>query len=213
MLETVEVRWFFPGKLPREVRKWHEGLGDALADEPERTDIYLRTRDMTAIGTKLRQGSLQLKARQGKPMKVKLSTRATATLATWRKWNFSADDNDSVTEPLFHDTANWVRVRKKRQQHYFCWHKDRGFIDTRGEADATCGLELSTVRVAGKTWWSLAMEAAAPAAGNISGGPPKRARQCVLAVAQRVFAAKGAPKCPLKRSLSYPEWLAKVTKR
>ncbi|MEM1057954.1 MAG: hypothetical protein AAGK14_01790 [Verrucomicrobiota bacterium] len=210
MLETVEARWFFPGKLPKAVRRWHSGLGPALVDEPARTDVYLRGGGKT-LGTKLRQGSLQLKARVGLARRAKLAPGATATVATWRKWDFTAHDTDSVTEPLFHDPANWIHVRKKRAQHYFCWHRRSGLIEQRREAEATCGVELVRVRVGGRAWWSLALEAAAPSGNALSGGPPKLARRCVEAVAARIFAAPGAPRCPLKRSQSYPEWLARIS--
>lgn len=213
MLETVETRWFFPGKLPKEVRRWHARLSPRLIEEPERTDVYLRTGDLTTLGTKLRQGSVQFKARIGKARKVKFNRKATGTLATWRKWNFVADDSDASVEPLFDNKAHWIRVRKKRSQHYFCWKQDTGLIEARAEADATCGVELVTAKVQGATYWSLALEAAAPrkgAAGAISGGPTKYARHCVKVVMTQIFAESDAPKCRLKKSLSYPEWLAGV---
>lgn len=165
VLNTAEVRWCYSGEMPFHLRDWFLGLDDDARSEPPRVDHYLLVRDTDALGIKFREGRIEVKQRFGDPRRATFRVGATGTIEQWRKWGFplaSAGEERANLEAM----DAWMAVEKDR------WLRDYR-VDAKGtiwllEAPdltiPTCSVELTSVRVQGWQGWTLAFEAAGPAA-------------------------------------------------
>jgi hypothetical protein len=154
LLNTTEVRWFFPGETPPEVQSWFERLGDPFV-QPPRTDFYLPGTG-TGLGIKHREGRLEFKFRWKNYGPIAFSLGIKGKVESWTKWGFKFP-----TSP-----RNWIPVRKARQILYFgvtgqgeVVPSTPGMIPMQGG-----GLEVTRVWLDGKfPWWTIGIEVVAPA--------------------------------------------------
>lgn len=188
MVSTLEVRWFRPGALPLYVRAWFDGLGEAQALE-QRTDTYLVPSESDAVGVKRRQGRLEIKQRTDAPLATRWTDGVEGYVEAWRKWGFQLPNG---AEP----ETGWVVVHKARQILR---------TPSPGSEDGSCcTLELGTVTLSGRTWWTLCLEAE---------GMSVPARREALRAAGTRWLAGGLPfPLTMADSAGYPGWLRRAAR-
>ena len=199
MWPTVEVRWFYLGRVPPSLLAWFRGVaGDAQA-QPRRVDHYLRLESTEALGIKLREGQIEIKQRQRHLGLARFHERVAGQVEAWRKWSFA------LTEPgLLVPASSWIAVEKERTLIQF--QVDSGGrvepLSPIGYGAGGCGLELTHIQAGGAAWWSLGLEAH---------GAEATLHENLVAVARHLFARGTGPRLKSTASYGYPRWLASIT--
>ncbi|HLC10669.1 MAG TPA: hypothetical protein VJL56_02365 [Candidatus Bathyarchaeia archaeon] len=207
MFTTAEVRWFFEGPLPEEVKQWFCRSSLALNPAP-REDHYLLFPAALGLGLKLREGRLEIK-----PLVESLGVRTftadvAGTVQVWKK--------EAYGEPAFKEFERlrtstphlWITVRKKRTLRKFSLESatlvevpaDRVFLRD------GCNVEVTEITVEGSAYWSFNFEAY---------GNPARVEDYLQRVAAHVLKDNRRPHYTFSsaNSCSYPEWLGRVVKK
>jgi hypothetical protein len=126
MLESWEIRWFFEGAPPPEVR------APFKVHAAERVDSYVAVGE--DLGIKRREGKLEVKGRIAHRGVVVLSPRCAGHLERWGKW--SHDAPDVKLSPT-------IDVHKKRAQCNFpLGAAELTQLEIHGRAWWTLGLEM-----------------------------------------------------------------------
>lgn len=198
---TVEVRWFYTGLIPAEVSTWFDRGERPPDDQPCRVDRYFRLGGMHSLGVKLRDGRLELKQRQRSYGIVLFHERISGLVESWRKWSFEiAADGDNL-ENLLEPDSSWIAIQKQRRLRRF--RRTQAGETVAHPADEYpaqgCSLELTSIMVGGKPWWSLGLE---------SFGDNDRLQENLFAAIQHVLAQKPVPTLAANDSYGYPTWLA-----
>jgi hypothetical protein len=177
---SFEMRWFYRGELPDEVRKWFRPSPQARGEE--RTDIYLVVAGDHASSLKLRGGELELKTLSSSADVVFAGGSMSGRGEHWLKWEWSI----STAAP----TAR--RIKGLRREV----HKQR-LQRAVSAGGGGCLAEVTSLATAGARWWTLAVELDGPAEAGAM-------ERCATA------AVHGYPGPPLDaaHSQSYPAWLA-----
>jgi hypothetical protein len=194
-VQSLEVRWIFPGQLETAVARWFSRFP---ATTESREDTYLLDPQMRGLSVKVRAGgALEVKVYRGGRGILQLPGRARGRLEAWQKWSFPCSSlrQDSA------DPAGWQPVRKRRRISRFSGAS--GPAAARAPVpggEPWCEVELTEVRTRGQDWWTLGFEATGPA--DLLHGE-------LQATAALVFAQPlpaGVPPGP-DYSRSYAEWL------
>jgi hypothetical protein len=214
MYLTMEVRWFYPGPIPGQLIDWLDTQGCLPAAQPPRVDHYLQLPGQRALGLKLRQGSVEVKARLGDAREVEMAPRAAGKLALWRKWSFPlalAADATAGTpvargvvppEQLLIPGSSWIAVEKARrlQRYRLAGGLELTAVPPGTPAAQGCEFEVSQVRAGGEVWWSACFEAFGPESGL---------ERTLLSTAAKVLGPGWSLPLDVEHSLSYPAWLAR----
>ncbi|MBN1673540.1 MAG: hypothetical protein JXR37_21015 [Kiritimatiellae bacterium] len=199
ILRTAEVRWFYPGAVPREIHAWLQRAGCTLEAKPARTDHYLRLAD-EALGVKLREGRLELKQRVDSAGVISLHQRAAGLVERWRKWSFALADSVEALNALLRPASCWIAVNKERA---LCTVPPPQTPREETPAPASplqgCNLELTAVRAGRNEWWSLGFEAF---------GPAETVLASLRRATTRLFTGDEPPTLHAEASYGYPKWLA-----
>lgn len=199
ILESLEVRWFFPegdAVIPR-IDAWFAGCDP----EGTRVDHYLVTgrRD---LGVKARAAAgqpprVETKYLLGAIPTVELVAGAQGTVERWRKLSVVMDDPSLMRE------GTWIEVDKLRRLRRFSY--DAGSVTPIAapvRPTAGCGVEWTRVQWVAEgtpmTIWTLGFEAF---------GPPGSSIDVLLATARLTLAEQSPLALPAARSLSYPAWI------
>lgn len=205
MLRSAEVRWFFPGAWPDEVRRWF-GAGRQLEAEGEREDRYLLFPECETVGVKLREGKLEVKARVSGPGPFAVADGVRGRTDQWVKWSFASEGLQTLTGDLLR-SGRWVGVRKERYLRKYS--VDSGQVEEVPPRQkplpvSGCNVELTAVGVDAEpaSWYSLGFEA--------FGNPAGLAGTLEEAVRSFFAVNGGMPGVTLseRESLNYPAWLA-----
>jgi hypothetical protein len=204
VLHTVEVRWFLPGPIPTQVKEWFTSLGPGLSWEIPRIDYYLhraiRSGQSGHRGIKFREGRLEIKDKVRDLGEIELVSRVTGGMESWKKWGFYLSDGEKTAAEDLSGHGDWIAVVKERaMRRYNVDEKGRLGVVEPGQPIANCELELSSVRAAGETWWSVALEAP---------GDEVQAVFALTAVGRKALVSVVAPNLTLSNSKSYPDWLS-----
>ena len=203
LISTVEVRWFFQGKIPRQVQAWfHGGLGQ-LTPAQARVDHYLRIAEGDALGVKLREGRIEVKQRQRLLGAMPLQARVSGIVEHWRKWSFPLTRRTGPALDTPVPALGWVGVHKERQLSRYRLTGDGKLVamSPARYPEQGCDLELTAVRVRGREWWTLALEAF---------GPSSSVCENLQRVAEVVFGTGDSPTLDATDSYGYPRWLELV---
>lgn len=187
---TLEVRWFFQGSCPADVREWF-ATGEPVVPIEARTDTYLTT-GRPDLGVKIRAGvQLDVKARTGPGSRLGVPAPFEGTVEPWVKWSFPLGDGGV-------DPGAVYVVDKQRRLRRFALHDGSAVPVPPDEFPATgCAAELVDVQLDGRSWWSLGFEAYGTEAGP------------ALAVACNTLATQPSPiDFSPAACHSYPSWLA-----
>lgn len=184
MLTSLEIRWFYAGKLPAAISAWFEQdeLGGQFQPPEEREDVYLYTPKCKYLGIKLRQGRLEVKWRQAELGTVCLGQQVEGKLEKWGKWLCEDPTAASFKPEVVMGQSSWVNAKKVRSQRLY----------------ERCSMELTQLRLEDKEWWSLAFETVGAEASQL---------EQLQNVARSVFEADSYFQLQARDSYGYPHWL------
>ncbi len=200
MYISGEIRWFFEGRLPADVRDWFESPGRGIR-EPRRSDDYLLLPGCTTAGVKLREGRLEIKALTRPPVPASYANRVSGLKDGWIKWSRKADDARLLRDILIGEEDTWISVSKERHLRLFSLETGdpeelppRSRILSKG-----CQVELGSIELDGNRHaWSFSFEAF---------GHADEVLQHLDPVVE-LFAADPPPVAlRQEQSMSYPVWL------
>ena len=211
MFPTIEVRWFGEGSVSRIVRTWFDQCQGEISGHQVRVDTYLGIPGSDALGIKIREGRLEIKYRTHRFGPVQLHRQVNGLVEQWRKWGLMLGPNqfDSiVTNP---SEPYWIRVQKERQlRSYQLVPNDLLSLEV-GEKGAEdnvttnkvrrCDVELTSIQVENRRWWSLAIEAS---------GQTDRTYEDLIFVFSQLSESNEPPRLTAGNSFSYPSWLANL---
>jgi hypothetical protein len=207
MFASAEVRWFWCGRCPQEIRDWFFKIGLPPGGGQYRIDRYIVQRSQPTLSIKQRGDELTLE------VKGQVTTRRTpeldplaSYLEVWCKWScaipgLNFKDQLAVSKTRWRrkfDTSKHVRseiplATNERPQ--------RGYsLPIQG-----CDVELTEVKIVSKsgTWWTLGFEAF----GNID---TVSANLTLVLLPDKPFLARTIGSGAL---MSYPTWLMNETSR
>lgn len=193
MQPSVEVRWFCPGPVPEDVRRWFEAVAGVRLDEVEperRTDAYRIPAEARGDGVKLRDGQVLEIKRLIHEIGAETWGEAAGVVREWHKRRLA------VPAGLAGGGPDWVDVEKTRWEQAFAVRA--GAVARVAPHARGVDLELTAVAARGAVWWSVCLEAF---------GLPREAADGLRAVAAHVFERPGAPRLEAAWSDSYPGWL------
>ncbi len=195
---TTELRWFFDGPLPADVRSWFMPKDVGLLER--RCDTYLFDgRHDTGVKQRSRR-TLELKIRTGLSEPTSVADDVHGNIETWRRWS-PADHLLS----LDHDTV-WVNIDKTIVKRRFGTDGQEKLLSesTRAMTGEGCDAEIAALLANGREAWTLAFAAF---------GQPDTHHNS-LRTAWRSLSTRQAPPGRLQlgigRSYGYPEWISKV---
>jgi hypothetical protein len=195
---TTELRWFFDGALPTEVRSWFTGRGTCFVEK--RRDTY-RLDGQVDIGVKRRFGKiLELKLRLRPPEPFTIGYELDGRLETWQRWS-PADGRIYLSENTI-----WVDVDKTVIKREF--DRDGREVPMADEIGPLtgegCHVEIAALAVNGRPAWTFAFAAFGPPEGH--------RRSLENAWRDLVGEQPRPPRLRLRRETScgYPEWMSTV---
>lgn len=187
MLTTIELRWFYRGTIPTEVKDWFgdDLLGEHLPPTSEREDWYLYLRGCDFVGVKLRQGKLEIKWRKAELGVMSFGEKLEGKVEKWAKWicEDPAEESFMLTDVV--GDRSWMGVKKERSQRKY----------------ESCTMEVTKVSIGDDAWWSLGFEASGE-------NPP--AIYTLQSVASEVFKSYRGAGLKTEDSYGYPQWLSVV---
>lgn len=208
-MHSAEMRWFFPGRVPEDVRTWFE-RGRAVPVEPARTDRYLAFPECDSVGVKIREGRLEIKANVAGPTLRAVNRHVEGWSDSWLKWSAGSGDPPFPLAPALEHLmrhGTWIPVVKERRLRRWSAEGDALVEIVPGGPAAWpasgCLVELTGLRAGddGDPWFTLGFEAFGE----------RDAVEGILSEALHAFFADhGAPPgLPLteEESDSYPAWL------
>jgi hypothetical protein len=202
-----ELRWFFKGVIPSEVREWFSKLsgGDRPLKEKNRKDLYLIVADRVDLGLKISRGSLELKWRQDAHPLFLSGSGLIGVKEIWRKekWYYAKKFTDELLMAFGqpHLKGRRSEVAKTRLMHKLQ-------VDASGELRALAAgekpacllqVELTSLTKHDRPWWTLCLEMA---------GEPDHLSEVFAGAVEKIL--HGHPQLDLQasRSYGYPQWLA-----
>jgi hypothetical protein len=202
---STELRWFYKGGLPPDVKDWF--CGSALCIEEEaRSDHYLVFPGSAAIGVKVRDGSrLEIKARLTEPAPFSLpGGSAIGQLDSWTKWSHQDKEVADRLGGLRFGDPLWVTVLKERWLRKFQIDDVRlEEVDASAKVERGCSIEVTRLSVQDTPWWTFAFE---------SFGSPVRPEDLQRAAAHFLKLLPHSLVLTQHDSCSYPEWLNRLTR-
>ncbi|BAY68702.1 hypothetical protein NIES23_14900 [Trichormus variabilis NIES-23] len=205
MLTSNELRWFYPGKIPEDIKVWFQRC--CLIDQeqlPEtREDIYLYVPESNFLGIKLRHGSLEVKWRTAELGVVGFGELVAGNAEKWAKWSCEDPTGESFHPTTVLSKSSWVRVEKTRYLQSYQVLSDFSVQSVANDEciDSACSLEITQLLIQNNTWWSLALEANAE---------DQRLMANLQATAKSVFKTYRGAKLLATNSYAYPYWLGLV---
>ncbi len=202
MLPTAEVRWFYQGVSPAEVLAWFQRGERQPERQPRRVDYYLHLVEDDSLGIKLREGRIEVKVRLQQQGIVRFHERVAGLVEHWRKWSFQLAQADDTLTGLLTPASSWIAVKKERQLYtvQLTAHKRIVTLSAEDNPAEGCNLELTSIEVGGKQWWSLGFEAF---------GDELTIGENLRLVAETILTDdSGPPALGAEHSYGYPKWLA-----
>lgn len=202
MFTTLELRWFYRGTLPAEIKDWfaEDGLGQHLGGLEEREDTYLYIPECEDLGVKLRQGKLEIKWRKTDLGVLCLRDNLAGKTEKWMKWTCEEAAAESLNPDRFMQRKPWIVVKKVRSQRHYQVSTDTTAapLSVPKVVDQGCSVEITQLTVQGSDWWSLGFEAS---------GDDHRLKTNLLSVVTYIFKSYRGPKLQAQDSYAYPHWL------
>ncbi len=194
---TLEARWIYPGPIPEVMVAW---LGPFDGWIERREDRYFVDPSASDLGVKIRDGvQLDLKAFRGGRGRLTVPTGGRGRLGLWEKWSFPL--HASALPPA--DAVGWLALKKTRRRRSFEVDEDEAMERPVDQAALPgCSIELTSVAIGEKLWWTLGLEAT---------GSAETLEQTLDATVRKVF-RKPSPDpelLDLRHAMSYPWWLSR----
>jgi hypothetical protein len=207
MYHSAEVRWFFRGRLPGDMRLWFEA-GRLAPTEPQRTDDYLLLPGCVTTSVKLRDGRFEVKALTQSPSSMTYRNGISGLKDAWVKWSSVRIDIDTGNRLIGGAEDRWISVSKLRRLRLVSLEGDEPaeVAPDHGWLSGGCQVELTAIEAWSRTqdrseavpWWTLSFEAF---------GDERTMQDGLDRVIDDFF--KEPPPLNLSReaSFSYPVWL------
>jgi hypothetical protein len=159
MLESTEIRWFFEGALPLEIKKNFEKNKSENSIE-NRIDYYLAVKDIDYVGIKLRNSRLEIKWRRKIYQFNFLQSELEGNIESWTRWEWNDKASFIEIESILekNESNPWVKVIKKRMQRKFNIYKDKIITISPGELHADFAMEITELTANSQTWWSFSLD-------------------------------------------------------
>jgi len=214
---TAEVRWFWPGEVPRAVLDWLSAWPVPPEVQAPRVDRYARLPAGTAetVSLKLREGRLEVKWRHEEWGLVRLAPGAWGMLECWRKQILPASEAGEVPVAGLAVGGDSIAVAKARRLARFRVADGGQVTAAPGSAasrsaapgsaapeSAACEFEVTAVRARGQVWWTACFEAFGAAEAELE--------DTLRRVVVHVLAAPHPLTLGAEHSFSYPEWLVRL---
>ncbi|HEY9850729.1 MAG TPA: hypothetical protein V6D28_14780 [Leptolyngbyaceae cyanobacterium] len=205
MLTTTEMRWFYPGTLPGEIRDWFvsDTLGKYVTSPEKREDIYLYLPNCKYMGIKLRQKRIEIKLRKSELGVLSFGDRYQGKAEKWIKWSCEDPANESLISPDAMAKAPWLTVEKLRWQHLYQVSKDTPLktLPVDEKFSQGCYVEITQINITDKVWWSMAFEVFSQEGKLLEN---------LKNVADFVFQSYPGADLKVENSYAYPKWLSLV---
>jgi hypothetical protein len=196
---TAELRWFFDGPLPAEVRSWFTRNDAGLVEH--RCDTY-RLDERLDVGVKQRsRRTLELKMRMRQPEPSSVADDVNGRIEIWQRWS-PADglltlDDDTV----------WVEIDKTIVKRRFRTDGQEQPLSnqTRAMTGDGCDVEIAALSANGQDAWTFAFAAF---------GEPDTQHDSLRAAWRALVERQPRPvelRLHIGRSYGYPEWIARAT--
>jgi hypothetical protein len=202
-----EIRWFFKGTLPEDVKKWFStepSFGEYIKKE-KRSDIYFSTKDAAHISPKLREDRLEIKYLNSKTSFSICESGVSGIAENWpkEKWAFSKNLEGDVRAAFMVADLGGSRteVFKVRWQRKFEITEQGKLVPVPMEnrPQRVCLIELTDLEVKGEPWWTVAYEAI-----SFSELPLTLSQEKLC----ELFKNYPGPKLTKENSYAYPQWLS-----
>ena len=204
MKQSAELRWFFKGRLPAEVKDWFCGP-KLCKEEPPRTDHYLVLAGSKGVSVKVRDGrKVEIKARTWMPEPFALTTGATVGLQDgWVKWSHEDREVAGRLAALEASSSEWVAVDKKRWVRKFRFDASGNVEETDADTalDHGCRVELTQLTIRESHWWTMAFQ---------SFGEENRPTSLDRVARHFLKVLPHGLALTERDSMAYPEWLNRL---
>ena len=202
MLNSAEVRWFFRGQSPAEVKHWLD-MGEQHKQEA-REDEYVLIPSCQTTGIKLRNDRFEIKALTCLVGEERFAAKIEGVVEKWAKL-ILAVPREARIDQVLRAEASTLKVSKVRFLRKYCFDQPNKPTEVVSEIRPRqgCNVELTELRACRSEWWTLGLEAFGDAA------------KTEVYLRQTVGLALGSepPPCQLSthNSMSYPGWLDALT--
>jgi len=159
MLESIELRWFFKGVMPKNVVKYCNLSFKCRIEY--RTDYYLELKNCNYLGIKLRDERLEIKWRKNSNDVLKLyNPNMSGNIESWVRWEWvdGASYNDIIKFMNIQTNSPLIKIDKKRSQKKFIV-KNRVLEEIYcNQRDFDCALEITELKINDQMWWSVGFD-------------------------------------------------------
>jgi hypothetical protein len=160
---TAEVRWFFDEKNKSFIQELFFNNQDILPLTEQRTDSYLVIANDDTIGTKLREGRLEIKSLIKTIPNIPLGDNNLYNIELWSKYSENIGDLKTFLSEISATKNRFIDILKTRDLRKFKFiDNDLIEIDTSldpyVEGDG-CNVELTQVNFNQLRFWTFAIEA------------------------------------------------------
>lgn len=159
MLESTEIRWFFEGTLPHEIKENFKNNESKNSIE-NRIDYYLVLKDTDYVGIKLRNSRLEIKWRRKIFQFNFPESEIEGKIENWTRWEWNDKASFLEIESIFKNNESnpWVKVNKKRMQRKFDIYEGKIETISPGELHADFAMEITELIANSQTWWSFSLD-------------------------------------------------------
>lgn len=157
--DSLEIRWFQKGSIPQNIKEWYLKINAQPIEKPARKDYYHYQLAGGTLGTKLREGMIEVKQLKGKGEMIALADgKLTGSLESWRKWSFKLAESGDYLQTV--GSQDWLEIEKKRLLSRYAVENNK-VIALGADEDATngCEVELTEITFNKKIWWTICFEA------------------------------------------------------
>ncbi|MBD2345345.1 hypothetical protein [Anabaena subtropica] len=203
MLTSNELRWFYPGRIPEDIKVWFQQhcLINQEQSPEKRDDVYLYVPESDFLGIKLRQGNLEVKWRTAELGVLSFGELVAGKAEKWAKWTCSDSTGEIFQPATVLDKSSWVTMQKVRYLQPYQVLPDFSVqpVVSDENIDNGCSLEITELLIQNNTWWSLALEA---------NGEDFRLMTNLQVTAESIFTTYRGAKLLAINSYAYPHWLS-----
>jgi len=168
----LELRWFFQGKIPEEVKRWFVkcsfGNEETILEKDDSyQDVYLFNPEVIYSSVKFRNEKLGIKWRKSTfPIAVRINkTNITGIAEEWKLWELK-DDKTSEEIQMYmekNDKHPWIKINKNRQRYCFkiSWKTKELLEPETIIPTADFSIELTNVILEKNrdiSWWTIGIE-------------------------------------------------------
>lgn len=205
MYTTNELRWFYPGTIPEDIKAWFRQNYpiEQMRSPEKREDSYLYTPECDRLGIKLRQGRLEVKWRKAELGVLHFGEFVEGKAEKWSKWLCEDPTRESFQLAQVSDSSCWINVQKVRYSQAYRVLPNCSVqpVTTNETIDNGCHVEITQLIIQDNTWWSFALEAF---------GEDARLMDNLRATASWVFNTYQGAKLLAANSYGYPHYLALI---